>query len=129
MAPESSTLSSKGRQTRLAIEQAPRKLHAERGFHRTMLADITSAAGKSPAVFYRHFDDKEDLPATGPHILTADNDAAALGNPYLVCEAIGRETIVRRSTGHSKTPEAAGSSRSARRRWRPTTAPIRTVSG
>ena len=55
------TLSSKGRQTRLAIEQAARKLFAERGFHGTTLADITSAAGKSPGVFYRYFDDKEDL--------------------------------------------------------------------
>jgi AcrR family transcriptional regulator len=55
------TLSSKGRQTRVAIEQAARKLFAERGFHGTTLADITSAAGKSSAVFYRYFDDKEDL--------------------------------------------------------------------
>ncbi|MGV0791535.1 phosphotransferase family protein [Mycolicibacterium sp. XJ1819] len=31
-----------------------------------------------------------------PHIVTADNSAAALGNPYLICEAIGGETIVRR---------------------------------
>ncbi|WP_307789320.1 phosphotransferase family protein [Mycolicibacterium baixiangningiae] len=31
-----------------------------------------------------------------PHILTADNDPAALGNPYLICGAIGGETIVRR---------------------------------
>ena len=31
-----------------------------------------------------------------PHILAADNSAAALGNPYLICEAIGGETIVRR---------------------------------
>lgn len=54
-------LSSKGRQTRLAIEQAARKLFAERGFHGTTLADITSAAGKSPASFYRYFADKEDL--------------------------------------------------------------------
>ena len=54
-------LSSKGRQTREAIEQAARKLFAEHGFHGTTLADITSAAGKSPAVFYRYFDDKEDL--------------------------------------------------------------------
>jgi len=54
-------LSSKGRQTREAIEQAARKLFAERGFHGTTLADITSAAGKSPAVFYRYFNDKEDL--------------------------------------------------------------------
>src|SRR5215471_5368270 len=55
------TLSAKGRQTREAIEQAARKLFAERGFHGTTLADITAAAGKSPAVFYRYFDDKEDL--------------------------------------------------------------------
>jgi AcrR family transcriptional regulator len=55
------TLSAKGRQTRDAIEQAARKLFAERGFHGTTLADITSAAGKSPAVFYRYFGDKEDL--------------------------------------------------------------------
>jgi AcrR family transcriptional regulator len=54
-------LSSKGRQTRQAIEQSARKLFAERGFHGTTLADITSAAGRSPAVFYRYFDDKEDL--------------------------------------------------------------------
>ncbi len=55
------TLTPKGRQTRQAIEQAARKLFAERGFHGTTLADITSAAGKSPAAFYRYFADKEDL--------------------------------------------------------------------
>lgn len=54
-------LSAKGRQTRQAIELAARKLFAERGFHGTTLADITSAAGKSSAVFYRYFTDKEDL--------------------------------------------------------------------
>jgi AcrR family transcriptional regulator len=54
-------LSNKGQQTREAILTAARKLFAERGFHATTLADITSAAGKSPAVFYRYFDDKEDL--------------------------------------------------------------------
>jgi len=58
------TLSAKGRQTRRAIEQAARKLFAERGFHGTTLADITAAAGRSPAVFYRYFADKEDLLAT-----------------------------------------------------------------
>jgi AcrR family transcriptional regulator len=42
------------------LEQAARKLFAERGFHGITLADITSAAGKSPAAFYRYFD-KEDL--------------------------------------------------------------------
>jgi AcrR family transcriptional regulator len=61
-APETSqALTAKGRQTRAAIEQAARKLFAERGFHGTTLADITSAAGKSAAVFYRYFADKEDL--------------------------------------------------------------------
>ena len=55
------TLTAKGRQTREAIELAARKLFAERGFHGTTLADITSAAGKSPAVFYRYYTDKEDL--------------------------------------------------------------------
>jgi AcrR family transcriptional regulator len=59
MAPD--TLTAKGRQTREAIELAARKLFAERGFHGTTLADITAAAGKSPAVFYRYYDDKEDL--------------------------------------------------------------------
>ena len=54
-------LSTKGHQTRQAIEAAARKLFAERGFHGTTLADITSAAGRSPAAFYRYFDDKEDL--------------------------------------------------------------------
>lgn len=54
-------LSSKGRQTRQAIEDAARELFAQRGFHGTTLADITSAAGKSPAVFYRYFTDKEEL--------------------------------------------------------------------
>lgn len=31
-----------------------------------------------------------------PHILTADNAPAALGNPYLICDAVAGETIVRR---------------------------------
>jgi aminoglycoside phosphotransferase (APT) family kinase protein len=31
-----------------------------------------------------------------PHILAADNSSAALGNPYLICQAVAGETIVRR---------------------------------
>ena len=54
-------LSTKGLQTRQAIEDAARTLFAERCFHGTTLSDITAAAGKSPAVFYRYFADKEDL--------------------------------------------------------------------
>ncbi len=59
--PAPENLSAKGRQTRDAIEQSARKLFAERGFHGTTLSEITSAAGRSPAVFYRYFADKEDL--------------------------------------------------------------------
>jgi AcrR family transcriptional regulator len=55
------TFTAKGHQTREAIERAARKLFAERGFHGTTLADITSAAGRSPAAFYRYYADKEDL--------------------------------------------------------------------
>lgn len=55
------TLGNKGRQTRQAIEEAARILFAQRGFHGTMLSDITAAAGRSPAAFYRYFADKEDL--------------------------------------------------------------------
>ncbi len=54
-------LSSKGLQTRQAIEDAARTLFADRGFHGTTLAEITAAAGRSTAVFYRYFADKEDL--------------------------------------------------------------------
>lgn len=59
--PATRARSSKGRQTRRAIEDAARNLFAERGFHGTTLADITAAAGRSTAVFYQYFDDKEDL--------------------------------------------------------------------
>jgi AcrR family transcriptional regulator len=55
------TLSNKGRQTRQAIEDAARTLFSQRGFHGTTLSDITSAADRSPAAFYRYFADKEDL--------------------------------------------------------------------
>ncbi|MGO4443504.1 phosphotransferase family protein [Mycobacterium sp. 2YAF39] len=37
-----------------------------------------------------------DAGAPVPHIVTADNSSAALGNPYLICDAIAGETIVRR---------------------------------
>ena len=56
-----SALSTKGRATRSALEDAARTLFAERGFHGTTLGDITAAAGRSPAAFYRYFTDKEDL--------------------------------------------------------------------
>lgn len=54
-------LGAKGRATRAAIEAAAAQLFAERGFHGTTLSDIMATVGKSPAVFYRYFADKEDL--------------------------------------------------------------------
>lgn len=62
--PDRQRLSTKGQQTRQAIEEAARVLFSQRGFHGTMLSDITAAAGRSPAAFYRYFTDKEDLLAS-----------------------------------------------------------------
>ncbi len=31
-----------------------------------------------------------------PHVLVADDSPAALGNPFLICDEVGGETIVRR---------------------------------
>ena len=58
-----------------------------------------------------------------PHILPADNSPAALGNPYLICDAIGGETIVRRIQRALDEPAANGCCSSARRRWQPSIAP------
>jgi AcrR family transcriptional regulator len=68
----SETLTAKGRQTREAIDTAARKLFAERGFHGTTLADITSAAGRTTAAFYRYYSDKEDLLASLAHSFLVD---------------------------------------------------------
>lgn len=59
--PTARPLSGKGRKTRRAIAEAARNLFAQRGFHGTTVADITSAAGRSPGSFYRYFADKADL--------------------------------------------------------------------
>jgi aminoglycoside phosphotransferase (APT) family kinase protein len=61
-----------------------------------------------------------------PHILAADNSPAALGNPYLICDAIAGETISGESSAPSTSPPARGYCSSARRRWPPSTAPTRT---
>lgn len=37
-----------------------------------------------------------DAGAPVPHILVASDSSAALGNPFLICDAVGGETIVRR---------------------------------
>ena len=60
---------------------------------------------------------------TRPHILVADDSPAALGNPYLVCDAVGGETIVRKI--HRARRRRAPAAAAARTRWRRSTAPIR----
>lgn len=40
-----------------------------------------------------------------PHVLIADNSVAALGNPFLICEEIKGETIVRRIFRQLEDPE------------------------
>ncbi|QLL10054.1 phosphotransferase family protein [Mycobacterium vicinigordonae] len=40
-----------------------------------------------------------------PHVLVADDSAAALGNPYLICDEIKGETIVRRIQRQLDDPE------------------------
>ena len=54
-------LTAKGRQTRAAIEQAARKLFAERGLSRHHAGRHHVCCRQVGAVFYRYFDDKEDL--------------------------------------------------------------------
>jgi AcrR family transcriptional regulator len=101
-------LTAKGRQTRAAIEQAARKLFAERGFHGTTLADITSAAGKSPAVFYRYFADKEDLLAALAESFLRDvvtPSGLSLHLPDSPPQAGGTPTP---QAGGTPTPQAGG---------------------
>src|SRR5258707_13877566 len=93
-------LTAKGRQTRTAIEQAARKLFAERGFHGTTLADITSAAGKSPAVFYRYFDDKEDLLAALAESFLHDVEAPSGLNVPLPDSPEGNQFFTALVTGY-----------------------------
>jgi AcrR family transcriptional regulator len=102
-------LTAKGRQTRQAIEQAARKLFAERGFHGTTLAEITSAAGKSTAVFYRYFADKEDLLAAlaesflhevvAPSGLSLQLPESADDNPFFTSVVTGYWNIFKQNIG------------------------------
>ncbi len=63
-----------------------------------------------------------------PHILTADNTPAALGNPFPICDAVAGETIVRRIRRALDARAGPDCSSSAPQRWRRSTAPIRTAS-
>ncbi|MEB3071863.1 TetR/AcrR family transcriptional regulator [[Mycobacterium] vasticus] len=51
----------RGRDTQARLEQAAREVIAAKGFFKTTITDITSAAKRSPASFYHYFESKEDL--------------------------------------------------------------------
>lgn len=54
----------RGRDTQARLEQAGREVIARKGFFKTTITDITSAAKRSPASFYHYFESKEDLLAS-----------------------------------------------------------------
>lgn len=51
----------KGRRTRRTLVEAATVVFAQRGLFDTRVTDITSAAGLSPAAFYRYFESKSDI--------------------------------------------------------------------
>ena len=71
-------VTAKGRQALILRTGPPDEVHAGMELE-ARVQERTAAAG-----------------APVPHILAADNSSAALGNPYLICNAIAGETIVRR---------------------------------
>lgn len=54
----------RGRDTQTRLEQAAREVIARKGFFKTTITDITSAAKRSPASFYHYFGSKEELLAS-----------------------------------------------------------------
>lgn len=51
----------KSEQTRKELENSAYKLFLEKGYDRTTIAEITSAAGYATGSFYRHWKEKEEL--------------------------------------------------------------------
>lgn len=54
----------RGRDTQDRLKQAAREVIARKGFFKTTITDITTAAQRSPASFYHYFQSKEDLLAS-----------------------------------------------------------------
>lgn len=54
----------RGRDTQARLERAAREVIAAKGFFKTTITDITTAAERSPASFYHYFESKEDLLAS-----------------------------------------------------------------
>jgi AcrR family transcriptional regulator len=51
----------RGRASRARLLEAAAECFGERGYAATRIADITAAAGMSPASYYRHFPDKDAI--------------------------------------------------------------------
>jgi AcrR family transcriptional regulator len=65
----------RGRDTQARLQQAAREVIARKGFFKTTITDITSAAQRSPASFYHYYESKEALLAA----LAEDFRAVARG--------------------------------------------------
>jgi AcrR family transcriptional regulator len=63
----SNNLSTAGKRTLTALMEAGRQVFAELGYHQTRVDDVVEAAGVSHGVFYRYFENKDQL----ARILTA----------------------------------------------------------
>jgi AcrR family transcriptional regulator len=51
----------KGQRTEAAFLDAARQVFAEKGYFNTKIADIATAAGKSPGSFYNYYENKEEI--------------------------------------------------------------------
>ena len=71
----------KKEQTRLRITEAARRLFAERGFDRVIVAEIARAAEVSEATVFNYFSTKEELFYSGLEAFGAKLMAAVAGRP------------------------------------------------
>jgi AcrR family transcriptional regulator len=90
------TGNARGRASRARLLEAAAECFGERGYRGTRIADITAAAGMSPASFYRHFPDMQAilLEALGPPLQLL---LEATG-PLTEGSSVDPEAIVARNT-------------------------------
>ncbi|EUA33704.1 phosphotransferase enzyme family protein [Mycobacterium xenopi 3993] len=102
-----------GRRSLILRTGAPDDMHA--GMEREARVQAAAEAAGAPV----------------PHILVATDSVAPLGNPFLICDEIKGETIVRRIDRQLERAGGAavraGCCGNAPRRWPPSTVPTRAV--
>jgi AcrR family transcriptional regulator len=90
------TGNARGRASRARLLEAAAQCFGERGYTATRIADITAAAGMSPAGFYRHFADKDAI------LLEALQEPLGLlldaTGPLTEGSSVDHEAIVARNT-------------------------------